>query len=278
MSVYQLGSRPKPIAHAAACTFSETRAVLTDIDDTLTDEGLLRPIAYAAMGALKDAGFLVVPVTGRPAGWCDHIARMWPVDGVVGENGAFYFRYDRESRKMIRRYWYADAEQAERRARLATIRERVLREVPGAAVSTDQPYREADLAIDFCEDVAPLDRAAIARIVEIFKSEGADCKVSSIHVNGWYGDFDKLRMASIMLRECFEIEVDDTAERNRIVYVGDSPNDAPMFGFFPNAVGVANVADFLDDMDALPQWITQGRGGGGFAELAEILIREATPK
>ncbi len=66
--------------------------VLADIDDTITTEGRLTPEAYAALGRLHDAGLIVVPITGRPAGWCDHIARMWPVSGVVGENGAFWMR------------------------------------------------------------------------------------------------------------------------------------------------------------------------------------------
>src|SRR5512139_637866 len=78
------------------------RGLLFDIDETLTTEGKLTAGAYAAMARLKGAGKLVVPITGRPAGWCDEIARMWPVDAVVGENGAFYFRlFDG---KLVKRY------------------------------------------------------------------------------------------------------------------------------------------------------------------------------
>ena len=67
----------------------------TDIDDTLTSGGLLPPESFEALWMLHESGIRVVPVTGRPAGWCDHIARMWPVSGVVGENGSFFFRYDK---------------------------------------------------------------------------------------------------------------------------------------------------------------------------------------
>lgn len=264
---------PTPIAKAPPGTFGLAHLVLTDIDDTLTDDGLLRPIAYTAMGTLHDAGIRVVPVTGRPAGWCDHVARMWPVDGVVGENGAFYFRYDRATRRMIRRYWYSPAERADRKARLDAVRRRILAEVPGSSVSADQSYREADLAIDYREDVTPLDRAAVQRIVELFTEAGAHCKVSSIHVNGWFGEFDKLRMSSMMLSECFGLDLADESVRAGVVFVGDSPNDAQMFGFFPNSVGVANVADFLTEIETPPHWITRARGGDGFAEIAEILIR-----
>ena len=70
------------------------RFVLTDIDDTLTENGRLPAASYLAMEKLQQAGLKVIPITGRPAGWCDHISRMWPVDGIVGENGAFYFVYE----------------------------------------------------------------------------------------------------------------------------------------------------------------------------------------
>src|SRR5215510_288616 len=88
------------------------RGVLFDIDDTLTTEGQLTAEAYAALERLRAAGFLLVPLTGRPAGWCDHITRMWPVDAVFGENGAFYFCYDRVARRLIKRFRDDDATRA----------------------------------------------------------------------------------------------------------------------------------------------------------------------
>src|SRR5512133_1020129 len=75
-----------------------------DIDDTLTTGGRLPAASYAALEALHNTGLLVVPITGRPAGWCDHIARMWPVDAVVGENGAFWFRHDAKAGRLVKRY------------------------------------------------------------------------------------------------------------------------------------------------------------------------------
>lgn len=260
----------KPLKDFPLAARQAVRAVLTDIDDTLTDHGRLPAEAYAALERLQAAGIVVVPVTGRPAGWCDMIARFWPVDGVVGENGAFYFRYDAASKRMIRRYAKSDAERAKDRRALGAIEREVLAEVPGAAVASDQAYREADLAIDFCEDVPPLSDADIARIVAIFERHGATAKISSIHVNGWFGAYDKLSMSRIFLREALGLDMD--AERNRIVFAGDSPNDAPMFGFFPNAVGVANVRHFADRLPAKPAWVTDGRGGAGFAELTRALL------
>ena len=246
------------------------RGVFTDIDDTVTTDGRLTAQAFAALEALLDAGLLVVPITGRPAGWCDHFARMWPVSAVVGENGAFYFRHDSRSRRLTKRFLLTAAERAAARRRLEALGTRIIAEVPGAALASDQQYREADLAIDFREDVAPLSDAAIGRIVELMEHAGATAKVSSIHVNGYFGDYDKLTMTRTLLAECFAIDLE--AENEAFVYAGDSPNDAPMFRFFRHGVGVANVADWVDRMDALPAYVTQARGGAGFAELAEAIL------
>jgi hypothetical protein len=194
---------------------------------------------------------------------------MWPVAAVVGENGAFYFRYDRTLRKMERSYFKtADARAADRR-RLDDVQTTILTEVPGCAVSADQAFREADLAIDFCEDVPALSPAAVDRIVQIFKAAGAQAKVSSIHVNGWFGAYDKLTMTKRLFREAFKEDLE--AIKNQVVFAGDSPNDQPMFAFFPHAVGVANVREFAGRMEALPAWVTRQAGGLGFAELVEVL-------
>lgn len=261
----------QPIASYPPANRRTLKGVFSDIDDTLTNDGMLTAAAYTAMERLQKAGLLMIPITGRPAGWCDHIARMWPVDGVVGENGAFYFRYDRVQKKMIRRFLQSDDERRLGRQKLDTLRHNILAAVPGTGIASDQGYREADLAVDFCEDVTPLPQGDIDIIVRMFKDAGATAKVSSIHVNGWFGDYDKLTMTRILMAESFGIDLD--AEKEHFTFVGDSPNDAPMFGFFPHAVGVANVADFKGRMDAYPAYITAGRGGTGFAELADLLLK-----
>lgn len=244
--------------------------LLFDIDETLTTHGQLTAEAYAALGRAKAAGLVLIPVTGRPAGWCDHIARMWPVDAVVGENGAFYFRFDREARKLKQRF-VADADaRAAHRSQLAAIGERILAAVPGCALASDQRYREADLAIDFCEDVPPLPRDAVHRIKALMEAAGLTAKVSSIHVNGWFGDFDKLSTTRLYFREALAMELDDV--RGRCVFAGDSPNDQPMFAYFPHAVGVANVARMQDLFTTLPAYVTARESGAGFVELVDALL------
>lgn len=260
----------RPLSHMPDAAAAEITVVLADIDDTLTREGRLPADAYKALEDLHAAGLVVAPITGRPAGWCDMIARFWPVSGVVGENGAFYFAYDGEAKKMRRVFAASDDERAANRRRLEAVKARILAEVPGAAVSADQLYREADLAIDFCEDVSPLDKTAIARIKAIFEAEGAVAKVSSIHVNGWFGRYDKLSMTRRFAREMIGIDLD--RDKHRVVFVGDSPNDAPMFGFFPNACGVSNVLAFAGELEAEPAYVTAGGGGTGFVEVAERIL------
>ncbi|NQV83883.1 MAG: HAD family phosphatase [Rhodospirillales bacterium] len=246
------------------------KIVLCDIDDTLTTNGHLTVEAYAALEALQNSGFQVFPITGRPAGWCDHIARMWPVDGIVGENGAFYFRYNHDTQTFTKRFMASDEIRAENRHRLDILLGEILIAVPAAAVASDQHYREADLAIDFCEDVARLPADDIQRVVDIFEAAGATAKVSSIHVNGWFGDYDKLAMTRRMLDECFEINME--TEKDQIVFVGDSPNDVPMFRFFPHSIGVANIADFEGRLDTEPAYVTEAPGGAGFAEVVQALL------
>jgi hypothetical protein len=260
----------RPIQQFPADVSRNVRYVLTDIDDTLTIDGRLPAAALAAMERLEAAGKHVVPITGRPAGWCDHIARMWPVAAVVGENGAFYYRYDRGRRRMQRVYFKTDDARAEDRRRLEELKAGILAEVPGCAVSADQAFREADLAIDFCEDVPRLSPEKVDRIVQIFEAAGAQAKVSSIHVNGWFGAYDKLTMTRRLFREAFQEDLE--AIKTQVVFAGDSPNDQPMFAFFPNAVGVGNIRQFVGSMQALPAWVTRHDGGLGFVEMVEMLM------
>ena len=189
---------------------------------------------------------------------------------MVGENGAFWMWHDARQGRLRTRFIQSDAERAEGRRRLEAVREEVLQAVPGCSIASDQPYRLADLAVDFREDVPPLPRADIDRIVAVFEKHGAHAKVSSIHVNGWFGDYDKLTTSRTMMSELFGVDLE--RDRERWVFCGDSPNDSPMFGYFSNAVGVANVRGFADAMPALPRWVTAAHSGAGFVELARALI------
>ena len=245
------------------------RTLLFDIDETLTTAGKLTAQAYSALERLHAAGKRTVAVTGRPAGWCDHIARMWPVDAVVGENGALYFLFT--GARLEKHYRESPETRTRNRERLAEVARTILAEVPGAALASDQPYRETDLAIDYCEDVPPLPLEAAERIAVLMRQAGMHAKLSSIHVNGWFGDYDKLAMTRELFREQFAIDLQ--AARAEVVYIGDSPNDSPMFEFFPKSVGVANIQRFAGGLPAAPKYVTSGSSGAGFAEVIAHLLR-----
>jgi HAD superfamily hydrolase (TIGR01484 family) len=247
------------------------QGVFFDIDDTVTTAGRLEGSAYLAIEKLQQAGLLTIPITGRPAGWCDMIARFWPVDGVVGENGAFYFAYDRNTAKMRRCYVRNEEQRLEDQTKLAELKKEILKKVPGSAISADQAYREADLAVDFCEDVAPLPNESVLKIKNIFEDSGAVAKISSIHVNGWFGDYDKLSTCQLFVSSQLGFELSE--QREKFIFVGDSPNDEPMFQYFPNAVGVANVQNFRNQLQHPPTWVTRQESGAGFVELVDHLLK-----
>lgn len=253
---------------SAAKDLAQISFVLCDLDDTLTLDGRLPAASYKALEALVGKGRQVIIVTGRPAGWCDMIARLWPVAAVVGENGAFYFRYDRQTKRMLREFQRSAEQRQADQARLGEIFRTIQAKYPHLRLASDQAFRISDYALDFCEDVPPLPEGTIADIVRLFEEAGATAKVSSIHINAWIGDFSKLQMSLSVLRT---LGLDGDQARIRVVYVGDSPNDEPMFAYFPLSVGVANIQAFLPAMEAHPRWLTTQPGGLGFAELEAII-------
>lgn len=251
----------KELKSASKNELSHIKGVCFDIDDTFSSEGKILDTAFTALWDLKRAGFKLIPVTGRPAGWCDHIARFWPVDAVVGENGAFVFFMENGRRERFDLSFEKDS----LLNKLKTLEIAIKKEFPSASFASDQAYREYDLAIDFCEDVAPWPLSEVDRLVKFCESHGARAKISSIHVNTWYGDFDKQRA----IKEWFHKKNYKISEW---VYVGDSPNDAPAFELFSNSIGVANINNLIDRVLTKPKFVTEKNSGEGFAELARHLI------
>lgn len=260
----------RPLSSFPASVRSRIRGVLFDLDDTLTTGGRLTSDAYFALERLHQADLITVLVTGRPAGWCDHFARMWPVHAVVGEGGSLCFWRDPHSNRL--RQMYVDPADVRRvnRAALVEIANRIIAEVPGCAISSDQPYRECDLAIDWAEDVPRLPLAKVDRILAIMRENGMTAMASAGHVNGWFGDYDKLGMTRRYFHEVLGIDLD--AQRGFFAYLGDSPNDCPMFKYFPHSIGVANVMDVKDRLVDPPKYITARRSGDGFCEAVGALF------
>jgi HAD superfamily hydrolase (TIGR01484 family) len=263
---------PKPWDSADESELAKIRGVCLDIDDTLSTHGKLTDEAFSALWKLHLAGFQIVPVTGRPAGWCDHIARFWPVNAVVGENGAFTFYMEKGVRRRIDT---VAGEAPARRARLDALGAKIRARFPGARWASDQAYREYDLAIDVAEDVPRWSDSDIDALLELCHHEKAHAKLSSIHVNAWFGDYDK-RSGLEHWRAQGSPGAAFVGKWDEWLFIGDSPNDEPLFAFFANSVGVANLGNYLPRLKSAPQWLTRSESGAGFAELASRLIKASS--
>ncbi|WP_088279107.1 HAD-IIB family hydrolase [Ideonella sp. A 288] len=241
------------------------RGVLTDIDDTLTRDGAIEPVALRALQRLAAAGVPVVAITGRPAGWSEPFAMQWPVAAIVAENGAVMLR---RVDAALRHDFTADAAtRAERARRLQACAAAVLAEVPGATLARDSVGRLTDIAVDHSE-FAALDEARIAQVVEVMRRHGLTATVSSIHVNGWIGEHSKWSAARWAVEQAVGVPFDPA----EWLYVGDSTNDQLMFEHVPLSVGVANIARFVPRLSVLPAYVTAGERGQGFADAADALL------
>jgi HAD superfamily hydrolase (TIGR01484 family) len=243
------------------------QGVLTDIDDTLTHNGAIQPEALAALQALAGAQVPVIAITGRPMGWSKPFALQWPVAAIVAENGAVALLRDGSALHI--EYAQDEATRRHNASRLLAVAQRVLREVPGATLAQDSAGRVTDIAIDHSE-FAHLDAAAVEHVLAVMRSEGMNATVSSIHINGWFGEHTKLSGARWMLQRLFGRDLD--AELEHWLYVGDSTNDQLMFGHCPLSVGVANLRDFAAQLHTWPAYITEGERGAGFAEVVRAVL------
>jgi HAD superfamily hydrolase (TIGR01484 family) len=275
----------KPLAVWPIEQRRQIMGVFTDIDDTLTTDGAITPEALQALHDLKAAGYAVIAITGRPVGWSEPFAASWPIDAIVAENGAVaLYRTSfssqtghqplQNNRGVLSKAYQLDAEsRLENFTRMQQVLSRIEREVPRAKRSTDSAGRETDIAIDHSEFThLPPDR--IAQVMHIMQAEGLQATVSSIHINGWIGDHNKLQGAHWIVRELLQRDL--AKEMLRWVYVGDSTNDQLMFEAFENSIGVANIARFLPELKHLPSYVATHERGAGFAEVVAHLKSNET--
>ncbi|WP_404364270.1 HAD-IIB family hydrolase [Marinobacter sp.] len=252
--------------------FQNARFLFTDVDDTLTTDGQLRPETYSALWRLADAGIVIVPVTGGCAGWCDQIIRTWPVRAVIGEGGSFYFSRSANG-SVDCRYWVDhESHQADRLAIIKAIGS--LDPDLNITLAKDHHFRLVDVAIDYNQDCR-LPESQVHRIMQALLDHGFRVKKSSIHINVAQGTFDKCAMTRRMAAELFNLSAEELKARS--VFIGDAPNDESMFAFFPQSVGVANIQPHLEYLESRPAHVTEGRCGSGFVELADQWLASITP-
>lgn len=264
---------PSPVADFERSSASKIRYLFSDLDDTITTHGQLCASTYQAICDLSLKGVKIIIVTGGPAGWCDCIARMWPVHGVIGEGGAFYMYKDPASQATITREFVLAAERENFIKRMHLAREGLIKRFPSLLFASDQFARLFDLAIELGSISSLKDsKFGLADVIEFLHTQGLNTKTSSIHLNATLGQWDKLSSTRAMVREIFAVDLNEIVDTS--IFVGDSLNDDAMFGYFKHSIGVANVRSYLSSLVHSPKWITQGERGSGFVELAQILLAE----
>ncbi len=247
---------------------SQIKAIFSDFDDTLTNHSLFHSKTLKTLESLKQKGFWLVLVSGRPAGWADCLMRILPIDAMVFENGAGVMI--KEGSKITTVRLASDKNLSEEKKILEELFISLKKEIPHLKLATDQPYRLYDYAIDFIEEPPPLSATETEKTLNFLnRAPGITAKLSSIHINYWYGQHTKVTACEYLLNTEGKTR---SIHLENVLYSGDSPNDEPLFQFFHHSVGVANIRLFWDKLKFHPKFITQLEGGNGFQEFAEELL------
>jgi len=263
-------ARLQALQHIPPVALRALRGVLTDIDDTLTLDGAIEPVALAALRQLAQACLPVIAITGRPAGWSEAFAMAWPVAAIVAENGAVMLRRDGDT--LCRDFTQDEPTRRINFQRLQYCAQAVLATVPNARLAHDSAGRLTDIAIDHSE-FAQLDAAQIDAVLAVMQAHGLNASVSSIHINGWIGAHHKATGA----RWAVETALDVPFIPAEWLFVGDSTNDQLMFDLVPLSVAVANIARFVPQLRVLPAFVTPSERGVGFAEVVQLLLDARRP-
>ncbi|MFT4835333.1 MAG: HAD superfamily hydrolase (TIGR01484 family) [Psychromonas sp.] len=262
-----LRKKMKQLKNTLSNDWKDVQWVLTDVDDTLTWQGQLPPETLIALANLQQAGLKVVAVTGACAGWCDHIAQLWPVDAVIGENGAFIM--EKQDGYLTLKSDSSMSIIAQNQAKLKGQVIEVLADYPDLNLTLDQSYRLCEVAIDIGQNRAPVAADIIAEIVSKLNNLGANATASSIHINSWYGEHSKQVTSLNFLQEKGLSKAEIVSQA---CYVGDSVNDQFMFATLPKSVGVANIKHYWDKLLHHPKFVMTEPGGYGFAQFTKQLL------
>jgi HAD superfamily hydrolase (TIGR01484 family) len=246
--------------------------VVFDIDDTVTRDGRLEATAFSAMHELAHAGLRLIAITGRPLGWSDVVAHLWPVELAVGENGAGWAW---RKGHALQAGYYQDNLQREASDRLLQqVRAAVRAAMPEVKPAGDQHLRRCDLAFDVGETVH-LEAPEIERLVDVIEGAGARTTVSSVHAHAVPGDWNKATGVVRAARQALDLDLG--GDRHRWLFIGDSGNDAAAFAHFPISVGVSNVRAHLPRIPSPPKYVTSADRGRGFREMADAILLHRRP-
>lgn len=254
----------KPISTLTQAEAARLRGVAFDLDDTLLDHGRLLEGTYAALHRLREAGLSLYGVTGRPAGWGEVLARVFPVEAVVTENGAITCA--RRERRIVLLDAVDPATRRERGARLDQLVERFQRELPDFELTDDIRARVSDRTFDIGEH-RQLSPERVAQASEYLRAAGARVFTSSVHLHATFDYDDKASGAVRVLAR--DTGLDATAVRHAFAYLGDSENDAACFAAFHVSIGVSNLRGRAT---LRPRYVTRLPMGAGVAEAAQVIV------
>jgi HAD superfamily hydrolase (TIGR01484 family) len=254
----------RPITALAQDAARRLRGLLFDLDDTLLDHAKLTEAAYSSLFRLREAGFESYAVTGRPAGWAAVIARQWPIDGAVAENGAL--AYVADARGLHTLDPVEGAERGRRQAALAALVAEVRAEFPELVPADDVPLRRTDFTFDIGEHER-VPRERVARVKAFAEARGASTLASSVHLHLSFDREDKASGAVRLIRSLRGL--DPSSILTRYAFIGDSENDASCFAAFHASIGVHNLSG---RPTLTPRYITTRERGAGFVEAVTALL------
>jgi hypothetical protein len=254
----------QPFERAQDAWLQPLRGLLFDLDDTLLDHGRLLPEALGALYRLRDAGFDLYAVTGRPASWGAVATHQWPLTGAIAENGAILF--ERVAARVKTIDPIDPAERAHRRERLARAVETLRRNHPELEPADDVGGRISDFTFDIGEH-RNVDPAIVERARASARALGATTATSSVHLHVSFDRADKASGAVRLLHK--HTALDPSLLLARYAFIGDSENDAACFAAFRVTLGVKN----LRGRPTLPpRFLLKGERAEGFVEAAELLL------
>lgn len=253
-------------------------ALFSDIDETLTTHGRLTLDALHARGDLERASIPLILVTGRAAGFAWTLFQILGADALVAENGGLiYLKEDPE------RPWIFQSEDQDTSANplytqeqgslhhLKHIRQRaqtlfdalLKRELlpPKTTPTHDNLFRLSD----FTFPIQGLAATTLSCIRTEAKNAELGFVYSTIHGHFSASSQEKGRAVEWIC-----------AHRgwptNRVLTLGDSPNDASLFdpSRFPCSAAVANFKKYADQSEHHPRYLCSYESGEGFAELVHL--------
>lgn len=254
--------------------FKDKRYILLDFDGTLTyDQGQVYPKILDALKALSTT-YRIWIITGRSLGWADMMINTFPIDGVIGENGAFAFYWDEDRRKI--KMWQSKHLPCDYKQKLAHLKNQLQVKFPSITFASDQFSREHDIAAVINEHGETLSSEQMELLLAWARSEGAYAAISNIHINIWFGEYNKAQTVIELFNELYSICNYELCRRS--FYIGDSPNDEPMFRLIEASFGVKNVELFLDRLRYKPAAIShESEGYGSYDILRNILDKKRIP-